>query len=258
MNARPILQSKPAVADEVRRLARFQGVGSREVEPVLSALAPHLDTYAEVVITEQGLELITGGIGSVPAAQLAALAERFGAPNETARAWSECIAAHPTRMLGLKVCLGPDAAPPSLYVRTMCPTGEGLKWLAGRIATTPLADALSDNQTLYGLGFTSRHGECTIKTYTIGRLEDGTVGFNSSRVTPSGMVREHKRYWPAVPWSELPLTAWRWRRLVRFAADVLGYDVAGHFATTEREGAPDELKLYVERVGAIPTDRTAV
>ncbi|MEZ4443879.1 MAG: hypothetical protein R3B72_32700 [Polyangiaceae bacterium] len=257
MKVQPRLDVTPNVAEEIRRLARFQGIVMDEVEQVLSAFGDHnLDTYAEVVITERGLELITGGVGSV-AAELASIARHFGAPEDTARTFLDCAAAFPERMLGLKVCLGPEAAPPTLYVRTMCSTNEGLVWLQGRVSTAALVEALADNRTLYGLGFASREGECAIKTYSLGPLPDDTIGFHSWRATSSGVVKERKRYWPDVPWGELPLTSWRWRRLARFAARELGYDVAGHFATTERDNEPDELKLYVERIGAIATDRSA-
>jgi hypothetical protein len=250
------------VRGEVRRLARHQGIAAAEVERALAALAPHLDAYAEIVLTERGFELITGGLGRATARRLATLACLFGAPLATAAPFLRCEAAFPDRMLGLKLCFGPGAAAPSLYLRTRAPLDAALAFLATLDETAAAVDALraalGSSRVLYGLGFFGASGELGVKTYTIDDVPalDGraTPGFVSYRVVAGSLVAEHKRYLPHVPWDRIVPPTPRWQALCRLAARELGYETAGHFAITEQAGRAPVLKLYVERIGAVPTD----
>ena len=71
--------SRDDVIAEARALASWKGVDVGSVDAALARLAPHLDVYAELVVTEHGIEVITGGVGADAAHELAALAGEHGA-----------------------------------------------------------------------------------------------------------------------------------------------------------------------------------
>lgn len=254
------------VTAEVRALGELYDVDAAEIDAVVTALAPHLGHYAELVLGETGFEVITGGVGN--ASSLSSIAARFGALPEAMAAFEACAAAFPDRMLGLKLELGPTADGPTLYVRTMTEMESGLGFLASlprAAAGVPaLRDALVANRTLYGLGF-SGADSLVVKTYTIddvggdsgaGRSE-AAPGFRSLRLDGGTISAESKRYLPDVAWRDIVPPTPRWRTVVDFASGALGWRLAGHFGLASRNGRAPELKLYVERIGAIPTDYAA-
>ncbi|HZS35938.1 MAG TPA: hypothetical protein VFF06_03880 [Polyangia bacterium] len=274
------------VRREVRALAAFHGLDAAAVEEALEDVAPHLYAYAEIVLAERGFELITGGRGRAAAESLAAIASRHGAPAAVCAAFLDCERAFPGELLGLKLAFDANVKPISpsgtkvkpislsaekvkpisLYVRTQAPLDEGLAFLGRLPSLAPavplLARALEENRVLYGLGFfAAEGGGLGVKTYTIGDvpLPDGghAPGFLSRRIAAGRVIAEVKRYLPDVDWSRLEVPSDRWRALVDFAGGELGYRRAGHFGIVEREHGAPELKLYVERIGAIPTDFAA-
>ena len=103
---------------EIRALARAQGLPPADVDALLDALGPHLDAYTELVLTWDGLEVITGGRGPQVASALAEIAGEHGASAALIDAFLAIHAVFPLVMVGLKVELGPRAAGPTLYVRT--------------------------------------------------------------------------------------------------------------------------------------------
>jgi hypothetical protein len=257
------------VTREVRALAELYSVDRAEVERVIESLEPWFERYAELVLTETGFEVITGGVGDDARAGLATAASRFGAPPAVVAAFVACAAAFPDRMLGLKIELGPRADGPTLYVRTMAPVEHALGFLASLATVAPavpaLRRALEPSRTLYGLGFFGQDGELGVKTYTIDDVAgDPTAsraacapGFRSLRVVSGRMSAETKRYLPDVPWGDIVPPTQRWRAVADVARAALGCDQAAHFGIASADGRPPELKLYVERVGAIATDFAA-
>jgi hypothetical protein len=246
------------VIREARALAEWKGVAGPDLEEALEALAPHLEGYAEMVVAEHGLEVITGGIGSNLATELARLAAGRGAPGITTAAFVACERAFPERMLGLKLCFGPPHAPPTLYVRTLAPRALAIDFVRHLPGIAPAAAALdralAENSTVYGLGFSSRQEELVLKTYTIADVSalgaGARPGFVSFRVSGGELRRETKRYLPDLPWSELP----PWYRDVRQHVPV---ERVGHLGVVEVDGSPPDVKLYLERIGAIASDFSA-
>ena len=229
--------------DEIRRLAREYGV---DVEGLLATLAPFLDSYLELALEDEGFEIITGGMGA--SAELASTAVSLGLGVAAREAFLTAAHAYPNAMLGLKV----DAArrtPPTLYHRTMLPLEDGLGLLAAcnmhPSTIAQLADALAPARTLYGLGFTTDGDALRVKTYVLDEVA-GRVGFRSVRVGTNGIEKDERVYEAEAAVSPDVPVAQR-------AAKVLGVNVVGHVARSARRGA----KVYVERVGAIPTDVAA-
>lgn len=251
-------------ADEIRALAAFLGLDRARVDQALRDLEGLLATYAEVVLTGGGLEVITGGRGREAAARLAETARRHGAPAVALGAFESGVAAYPDRMAGLKLSLGPTAAGPSLYLRTLCPLGEGLDFLRSLPDAAPAAPALrrilGRSRTLYGLGFFGSRFGLGVKTYTVVDVAADPVlgpgrrvpGFLSHRVEGGRLTGRFRRYVPEVPFERLSALPRDLAPAVKYAAGTLGYAAAGHVAL-----GPGGVKVYVERKGAIPTDFSA-
>lgn len=243
------------VIAEARALAAWKGVAHDELERALAALEPFLGVYAELVVAERGIEIITGGIGHGVAEELAAIAKARGAPAVTCEAFLACAAAFPPVMLGSKVCLGAPSAP-TLYVRTLAPREGVLDFLARIPEIVPalgaLADALAANATIYGLGFSSRGNALVTKTYTIRDVADARPGFVSYRIVRGELSKETKRYLPDLAWGDVPA----WAKDAAEAKALVACDRVGHLGVIEGEDGP-QVKLYLERIGAIPSDFSA-
>jgi hypothetical protein len=98
-------------------------------------------------------------------------------------------------------------------------------------------------RTLYGLGF---QGEL-VKTYTL-----SAEGFVSFRIAGTELLREHKAYRAEVAWDTIAWPDARWATVGALGRR-LGFRSAGHVAHASVSAS---LKVYVERTGAIATDRS--
>lgn len=218
-----------APAEELRALAQVYGL---DCEARIAQIEPWLGRYAEWVLGRESLAVVTLAPPEVLAmwAGGGAATERL---LEAARRW-------PAAITGIKLDLGGLEAP-TLYVRTMTPWAEGLFWLLQRGLPALEVPAA---RTLYGLGF---QGE-VVKTYSL--APDGFVSWRLDRL---GCHPEHKTYKAEVPWRELRWPDERWASIGALG-EALGFAVAGHVG--ERSDTL-ERKVYVERVGGIPTDHRA-
>lgn len=237
---------------------------ARRIEQAAEDVASHLADYAEFVFGEAAFELITGGCGPAKARSLARLATRYGLPPRAVAAF-EALAAHfPEAMLGLKLAIEAGPTMPTLYVRTKTSTAAVLPLLqqiltAGEAAS--LAQTLTHNSVLYGLGFTGL-AAVVLKTYVIQDLRDffpaqvpePTPGFVSYRIEAGTVRPDCKYYLPDVnleTWAA-PTARWATIRRALLAADDL--HVAGNIGVHSGTNA---YKIYVEQVGAIATDFAA-
>lgn len=272
MTTHLVTPSVDHVRGELDSLIAFYDLDRAAVGRSIDDLAPHLHRYAEIALTARGFEILTGGKGPSAKTALADIALRHGAIEPVVDAFVTCDTAFPGRMLGLKVCFGPGASAPTLYHRTMAPKEEAFAFLATLPGIAPavpaLRRALAESRTVYGLAFLTVDGEIGLKLYTIGdvrsdlagaashapRSEDGFVSYRVSR----GRAQvEIKRYLTDVSWDRVTSDGDRWPRVIDFARSALGYERAAYLGVLETEGQAPELKLYVERIGAIPTDYAA-
>lgn len=235
---------RPEPADDVRRVATDYGL---DVEGLLAVLAPFLPSYLELALDDDGFEIITGGRDVASELERAAADLGLGAP---ARAAFRLVASRaPHAMLGLKLDAA-GRAPPTLYHRAMLPLGEGLALLGELGIPAPVrADVgarLAPAETLYGLGFTTSRGALRVKAYVLDDVA-GRVGFRSVRATADGVEADERRYEAEADAARAGLDC------ARRAARALHVSVLGHVARSPGRGA----KVYVERIGAIPTDTSA-
>lgn len=268
--------SPARVEDEARRLNRFFGLSARALDRVLDEIRPWLARYAEVVITESGFELITGGRGPDAQRAMANVGHRRGLPASVTALFRSLADLDNEAMCGLKIPFGSADAAPTLYVRCMLDLDVARATLEDALASAPdleldleeLASALAGNHVLYGVGLTfSAADGLILKTYTLRNLDDsfheqtGTgaaPGFLSLRFCRRGLHEEHKRYLPEVGLHELELADPGWARTLDMLRGELGYDVAGHVGRNSVGDTPGPYKIYVERIGAIPTDARRV
>jgi hypothetical protein len=213
-------------AGELAALGAFYGIA---VDGVVAHHGRALDRYAEWVLGRDAFALVT--LGDVPA--LATLVGGIAA--ERLRAAAACW---PGAVAGVKLELG-ASVDPTLYVRVRCPWDDAIDWLA----RTGIATALRvpPARTMYGLGF---QGEL-VKTYAL-----APGGFVSYRLAGDELQRAHKDYRADVAWGAIAWPDPRWAAIGELGR-TLGFDTAGHVGL-----AGDTLKIYVERIGAITTDRS--
>ncbi len=178
-----------------------------------------LDRYAEWVLGRDAFAVVTLGTP-----------EELGGP-----ARFRAAAAHwPAAVTGMKRELG-GASDPTYYVRTVCPWADGVAWLGQAAARIPPA------RTLYGLGF-----QCDIvKTYAL--TDDGFVSY---RLADDEILADPKAYRAEVSWDAIAWPDARWAAIGALGRR-LGFRTANHVG--HLHGA---MKIYVERTGAIATDRS--
>jgi len=244
------------VVDEIVALASLKGVAAAELDGAIALLAPHLGVYAELVVTAAGIEIITGGVGNATARDLARIATVAGA--RTCDAFLACTERFPDRMLGLKLCFGAAASFPTLYLRTLAPRADVLSFVATLPdhagAVPALSLALAGNEVLYGLGFsTTAAGQPLLKTYSLDDVSalgsHAMPGFVSFRAMGAAVAREVKRYLPDLAWSELP-DGFGYEQV----RALVGCERVGHLGVVESPGVAPQVKLYLERVGAVASD----
>jgi len=228
-----------------------------------NALRPWLQGYAEWVIRPQGMEMITGGRGENCARALAEIAERSGASADSIEWFINCHRSFPDSQLGLKLSAIPGGPLPSLYLRIKASLGAGMEFLKARWGRTSailcLKERLAANQVFYGMGFFERAGESMVKTYTLQALpprrRTASKGFVSYRLSSSDFSEERKYYYPDYELQDLDEDP-QWKPVSRLIWRELGIRKASHLGVIV--GEHESKQVYLERVGAIATDFSAV
>jgi hypothetical protein len=213
-------------AGELAALGAHYGIA---VDDLIADHGRALDRYAEWVLGRDAFALVT--LGDAPA--LAGLVG--GTSGDRLRAAAACWSGAVT---GVKLELGARVEP-TLYVRVLCPWDDAISWLAG--AGLAAAVRVPPARTMYGLGF---QGEL-VKTYAL-----APGGFVSYRLAGGELLREPKAYRADVAWSAIAWPDPRWAAIGELGR-ALGFETAGHVGLVG-----DTRKIYVERSGAIATDRS--
>lgn len=122
------------------RLAAALGIEPDEVWPTLQQL--DFTRYAEYVVDERGLGIISGGVGQAPS--LAAIARHLGVPAVIVDRFERCAARFPGRMAWLKLRFGPDPEAATLYLHLMQPWEDVFAFLEQYPDTAAALPALRD------------------------------------------------------------------------------------------------------------------
>jgi hypothetical protein len=215
-------------AEEVEELGVFYGTA---VEAFVSRHRAGLERYAEWVLGRDGFAVVTlGSADTLAELGRGAAVHRF---RSAAARWPGAITGVKVDPCGREV--------PTLYVRPLCSWQEGTAWLEREVGLS--ATQLPAARTMYGLGFQGG----LVKTYVL-----SPEGFVSWRLDGTTLQGERKDYRADVPWESITWPDARWSQIGALGQK-LGFRSAGHVGRSSPNG---ELKIYVERVGAIPTDRS--
>ena len=265
-----LLPDIPGITAEIESIGRFYALDGSKVREVVGSMKFNLGNYTEIVFTATGFELITAGKGDEFSKKINAIAGSHGLPLTAAGLFLECAASFPSAILGIKVCFDKRSASPSVYVRTKCSMNEGYDFLQQNKSTIgdigPLKERLRNNKVLYGLGFFGSNGALGIKTYTIDEVgtlfpevtgEKKTPGFVSHRLVGGKVLTEAKEYLPEIRLAEFQAPSARWKNIIAFLRNDLGYETAGHIGLLHDEERQAQYKIYIERTGGIPTDFSA-
>ena len=224
-------------------------------------LEQHFHTYLELTFQPDRYEIITGGTGRHCCESFVKIAKLYGGIGEETIEWFiSAYQAFPDSILGIKLPVDriDHAASPTLYVRSKCSRDTVFTWLldCGMSAgvLNALAESMKDNNCFYGLGFTESEGRTLVKTYTIDQVDAATTGFVSYRIHDNKILPVRKEYLPEVPIDEFQPPTSRWAELVDFLESIMNYRTAGHLGYEVDRHGISHLKIYVERIGAIPTD----
>jgi hypothetical protein len=258
--------SKTAIPyTEIDKIATFYGFSHEQIDEVISPLSEFFQEYYELVFASEEVELITSGKGELFAGKIIESALRAGLTHKSVDFFTACHLHFPEVVTGIKFRFSKKGSLiPALYVRVKCKMEEAMPFLRKQFSSEelkPLCEALKGNTILYGLGFSEKSGEGYLKTYTIGEVENENgekiQGFISHRLSGNQFAREYKTYLPEVILSDFKTQNHVVQNLIYFLVHGLSYTKAGHIGILHRDNEADEYKIYVERIGGIPTDFSA-
>lgn len=250
---------------EIEKIAAFYGFSREQIDEVISPLSEFFQEYCELVFASEEVELITSGKGELFAGKIRESSLRAGLAQKSVDYFTACHLHFPDVVTGIKFRFSKKGIqPPALYVRVKCKMEEAMPFLEKQFPSEELqslCDALKENTILYGLGFSEKRGEGYLKTYTIGEVENENgekiKGFVSHRLLGNQFAREHKTYLPEITLSDYKTENHVVQNLIYFLVHELSYTKAGHIGILHCGNEADEYKIYVERIGGIPTDFSA-
>jgi tetratricopeptide repeat protein len=239
------------LADAVRRLAALYPIETGQLESVLARL--FFDTYAEVILLREGMEIVVGGVGIDVRERLLALAAALEVPEPTVRLFASFSERFPDRIGYLKIALGPGASPPTMHCGAMTHWRDIAAFAAGEgefAGAAPAVAALRDPDSMCNLvAFTTLPGSGApmMKVYWLLDQEPGvwrSPMLAAARVAEGTIRPESKLYRMGADWADARIDA-RWSALVDAAEAEFSDDAFLCVSQLLRDGAIVETKLYM-------------
>lgn len=237
--------SPDAIAAELARLATFYGE-DHSWPRIIATL--DLGHYVEIVLTVDGFEVVTGGVGRE--AELIDEARALGFPPEVVDAFQQCASRFPQKMVYGKVALGPNPAPSTMYVGLIEPWAVVVPFLSTLpgldVALETLAEQAAERRICYMLAFSKVERDLVVKTYCLAPRPAGGAKsdpFLISRRLRAGQASlEQKTYTAGVSWDDLPADG-RWPAIASLGRSLFGEA----YALVRSDDARGGVKLYVFR-----------
>lgn len=241
----------------IRRLASLYRIDGPPLDAVLDRL--FLDSYVEVVLLRDGLEVTVGGVGMRQ--RLVDLAGSLGVGAETIRLFGKFAQSLPDRIGYLKLCFGPRARAPTMHCGAVTPWRDIVRFIADEpalaaaapaVATLREADSLCHLVAFQaapddGPGTGPDTGDVMMKIYwLVDQSADGSPSpmLAAARVSGGRVRPEGKRYWMGVGWARACIDA-RWRTLVDVARAEFSDGAFLSMSHLVRGDAILEQKLYI-------------
>ncbi len=159
------MDTAATIRDEVKALAAFYGIDNC---PSLTALdSPLVNEYVEIVLREDQIELVLGGVGRH--AEVAALAEGHGVHPEAVAAFKTCSQRFPNKAMGAKLCKQGGAG--GVYFVLLEPWSALWGLLLGLGFADEVLGAIQDNVSahricfLLGFSYSDELGGLSVKAY---------------------------------------------------------------------------------------------
>jgi hypothetical protein len=246
----------------IGKICGYYQVEEGRVRSKLEPLAAHFQNYCEMAFSTDGFEFITTGTGIDFMNEVSRYALSCGLSVETVNLFAKCFEQFPDAHLGIKFSFGEKMVLPTIYVRSMTRIDKSFDFLQKHIADIEsLKEAMHENQIMYGLGFTEKQGQPYIKTYSINSLETGhdktQLGFISHRLQAGKLLNEYKTYLPDIALPQIYEDYPSIRQLTEFLIHDMKYKIAGHIGAFYQDDKISSYKIYIEKIGGIPTDFSA-
>lgn len=233
------------IATEIARLATFYGCDDM-CQQVITTL--DLGHYVEIVLNTSGFEVVTGGVGRE--AELIAEARSLGFPLEVVNAFQQCASRFPQKMVYGKVALGPNPAPPTMYIGLIEPWAEVIPFLRTLPGLDAAIEALAahtmERRICYMLAFSMAAGDLVVKTYYLASRpaggEKSAPFLISYRLRAGQALLDRKEYTAGVTWDDLPADG-HWPAIASLGQSLFG----DAYALVRSDDTSRSVKLYVFR-----------
>lgn len=239
-----------AIYRELLTLGGFYGVDEHQLRSIVNHL--RLDVYTEIVLKENGLEVVTGG--ERRDAVLQDLVAKLQPDDELARTFDALARRFPGMMRYVKFDLTSGGGV-SLYSMLVEPWEEVFDFLAHipsiRPALGELRSLISASPTCLILGMRRARdsGELMLKTYHLAERRSGEAfkpTLISHGLSAGAVLPDIKYYTAGITWEQARFDD-RWSRIIDFAAPIFGNGYL-LMAGERRDGRrAAEMKLYVFR-----------
>ena len=191
------MTTQQKIRDEISALSRFYGI---DPQPFFGLLSPDaLEHYVELVLDEQELAVVLGGVGRED--RLLETADKFGIAGEVRSAFKACTLQFPERMLYAKF---PVSGKPKgvMYVLLLEPWETVSAFLdfmfPGQFEAAALPGSTGDHSLCFILGFTVDQDQLTIKAYElfdrVGHDRSDPPFLVVHHLTRKGLVPNRKTY----------------------------------------------------------------
>lgn len=243
------MTTQQKIRDEISALSRFYGI---DPQPFFGLLSPDaLEHYVELVLDEQELAVVLGGVGQED--RLLETADKFGIAGEVRSAFKACTLQFPERMLYAKF---PVSGKPKgvMYVLLLEPWETVRAFLdfmfPGQFEAAALPGSTGDHSLCFILGFTVDQDQLTIKAYElfdrVGHDRSDPPFLVVHHLTRKGLVPNRKTYAANVSPEDFLAGEGSWPEIVELISGT-PFNF-GDYAMLRSLEASGKQKMYVFRL----------
>lgn len=214
------------IYNELLQLAEYYQIRDTQFENTLAKT--DLSHYVEIVLLQDGFELVVGGTDREQ--ELLEWARAMHFPAKIIEAFQQCTQLLPHKMLYSKICFGKKNTPPSLYLCPIEPWDKLLPFLQSLTEIAEGANELRDitnkREICFLCGFTTdQQDNLVVKVYHLSdrqfNLPKPQHFLTSLRLSNGKLHDEVKTYTTNISW-DYQLEKTDWTKVVTFARSLFG------------------------------------